>query len=212
MAVKSKKATKKPAAKKKTVKKTAVKKARPGKSVKKAAVKKKAVKKIAVKKSAVKRSTKIAVKKKAVKKTAVKKIATKRPIKKVAPKKAGKKAVTKTVVRSAAIKKKAAAPVVISKKPWLKNPEKLKLPPVINIAEVLTAEQPVQHAVIPEPAIIPLEVLIDQFIKNDEPVRTFDRRFYSKATAKGDPRSKLQLSNKSKRAKMPSSKKPLWRK
>jgi hypothetical protein len=71
---------------------------------------------------------------------------------------------------------------------------------------------PEQHPLQPEPGIIPIDVQIEKVLRNEDPLRVFDKHVFKKATAKGDPRHNMPISSKPKRSKMPSAKKPLWRK
>ena len=118
----------------------------------------------------------------------MKKAVVKKAIKKAAATPKKKKTAVKSAVKKVAIKK--AAKKIVAKK-------SLKLP-VIAIHKKT-------------PPIIPISELIEKVIAQD-PIRKFDKHEFSKATAKGDPHSKLHLNTKSKKQKMPSSKKPLWKK
>ena len=118
-------------------------------------------------------------------------------------------AIKKTVSKKATAKK-ASIKKSITKKPAVKN-KPVAVPKPVLPALPAALPAPEQHALLPEPAIIPIEVLIEKVIKED-PLRVFDKHVYQKATAKGDPHKKLYFNNKSKKAKMPSNKKPLWRK
>ena len=71
---------------------------------------------------------------------------------------------------------------------------------------------PEQHALLPETGIIPIDLQIEKVLQNEDPIRVFDKNVFNKATAKSDPRHNMPISSKPKRSKMPSSKKPLWRK
>jgi hypothetical protein len=46
----------------------------------------------------------------------------------------------------------------------------------------------------------------------EDPLTAFDKHVFEKATAKGDPQSKLRLSSVNKSSIKPSGKKPLWNK
>ncbi|HQW83033.1 MAG TPA: hypothetical protein PK987_01155 [Ferruginibacter sp.] len=135
--------------------------------------------------------------KKQVKKTVTKKSTTK----KSTPKKAivKKSPVAKTSTKKVPVKKK-----VVKKKLAIKTkPINSSLPKNSPTSE--------QHALLSEPAIIPIEILIEK-VMNKDPLRAFDKHVFQKTTAKGDPHKRLRLNNKSKKAILPSNKKPLWRK
>ncbi|MBX2933072.1 MAG: histone H1-like repetitive region-containing protein [Ferruginibacter sp.] len=191
--------------------KTKVKKTAPNKvTTKKSSSAKKQAKKTISKKAAVRKpvAKKSTAKKKVVKKTnSQKTVAKKTTSKKVAVKKvAAKKTVSKKAAAVKAPIKKSA-----TKKPAVKQKPAAAVPKPVLPALPAALPAPEQHALLPEPAIIPIEVLIEKVIKED-PIHIFDKHVYQKATAKGDPHKKLYFNNKSKKAKMPSNKKPLWRK
>ena len=110
-----------------------------------------------------------------------------------------KKATKKAVASKPAIKKVAA------KKPAAKKAVAVK--PVVKVEKTRLVRVAAEM-----PTIIPIEVLIEHAIQTEDPLRRFDKHAFSKATSKGDPHSKIHLNTKSKRPKLPSSKKPLWRK
>jgi Family of unknown function (DUF6496) len=194
----------------------AVKKATPKKAIKKNT----SVKKATPKKAVAKKSTHSALwaaKKIAIKKPATKKVAAK----KVAPKKAvAKKAVTKNVTA----KKMAPAnpaPVKTFISPLRavppqteqadKTPDTTSLPQAKELSEGLvekTANTNIPGPSIEEPSGNGLTVPA----KIEDPLTSFDKHVYQKATAKGDPHSKLHLSSVNKSTIRPSGKKPLWRK
>jgi hypothetical protein len=178
-------------------------------AAKKTAAKKPAVKKAIAKKRAsrqVKKTVKKAVLKKAAsKKTVAKKAVVKKVgVKKIAVKPASHTGRKTTTYKKAVSKKPAASPVT----------EKITLPPVIQMVHDLppALPPPEHHALLPERGIIPIEVQIEKVVKNEDPIRLFDKHFFKKATAKADPRHNMAISSKPKRSKMPSAKKPLWRK
>ena len=194
--VKKKAAAVKKATPKKAIKKnTAVKKVMP----KKAAAKKAVVKKIAIKKSTYKKATP----------------------KKVAPKKAvAKKAVTKNITAKKTVPANPA-PVKTFISPLRavppqteqadKTPDTTSLPQAKELSEELvekTANTNAPGPAIQEPSGNGLTVPA----KIEDPLTSFDKHVYQKATTKGDPHSKLHLSSVNKSSIRPSGKKPLWRK
>lgn len=115
-------------------------------------------------------------------------------------KKATKKAVaSKPAIKKVAAKKPAAKKAVAVKPVAVKPVVKVEKTRLVRVAAEM-------------PTIIPIEVLIEHAIQTEDPLRRFDKHAFSKATSKGDPHSKIHLNTKSKRPKLPSSKKPLWRK
>lgn len=149
-------------------------------------------------KSTVKKQAKPATK---PKKAAVKKAAAKKTVKKAAAKKpVAKKAVKKV---AATTKKKKAIKPAVKKTATKKTAEKIAAKKSLKLPVIAVHEE--------APPIIPINELIEKVIAQD-PIRSFDKHVFSKATAKGDPRSKLHLNTKSKKPKMPSAKKPLWKK
>ncbi len=193
----------------------AVKKATPKKAIKKnTAVKKVMPKKAAAKKAVVK---KIAIKKSTSKKAAPKKVA---PKKAVAKKAVAKKAVTKNITA-----KKTApanpAPVKAFISPLRvvppqtqqadKTPDATSLPQAKELSEELVEKAATTN--VPGPAIEePSGNGLTVPAKIEDPLTSFDKHVYQKATAKGDPHSKLHLSSVNKSTIRPSGKKPLWRK
>ena len=188
---------KKAAPKKAIAKKAVAKKAVAKKPVtKKAPVKKVAPKKVVAKKPPVKKAApkKAAPKKAAVKKVTPKKIA---PPKRVIAKQAPVKAVTKPaqpVVSKKAVAKPVAKPAVVS------------LTPASELSEELVEKA----ANTSKQMMIPGDGLNEAPPVTEDPVQAFDKNTFNKATAKGDPHSKLHLSSKPKNAIKPSGKKPLW--
>ena len=185
----------KPAAKKKT---TPAKRSVP---VKKSASKKTAVKKVTKKKATPKK----AIPQKSAPKKAV---AKKTPTKKSTPKKAaGKKPAAKIAPKKTVNTKKPL--ISKSSKPKTK-PVKASLPAPAELSEEL-AEQTVHNEQVVNQdtdqghGLNPVE-------RAEDPIRSFDKHEFQKATAKGDPRSKLHLSAAGKKPIRPSGKKPLWNK
>jgi hypothetical protein len=177
------KPAKKVTAPKKIIKKVAAKKVAP----KKAAPKKAIAKKLAPQKSTVKKSI---VKKPAVKKAVAKKsVAKKVTAKKIIP---AKKAIAKPV----AVKKKVAAkPTPVSDAPAMAELSEELVEKAANTSNN-------------KPMIAPRNGLDTAPVT--DPVQAFDKNAFNKATAKGDPHSRLHLSSKPKNAIKPSGKKPLW--
>ena len=184
---------------------TAVKKATPKKAIKKnTAVKKPTPKKVAAKKSTVK---KVAIKKAAPKK--------------VAPKKAvAKKAVTKNITAKKTVPANPA-PVKTFISPLRvvppqtqqadKTPDATSLPQANELSEELVEKAATTN--VPGPAIEePSGNGLTVPAKIEDPLTSFDKHVYQKATTKGDPHSKLHLSSVNKSSIRPSGKKPLWRK
>jgi hypothetical protein len=188
----------------------AVKKATPKKAIKKnTAVKKPTSKKVAAKKSTAK---KIAVKKSATKKVAAKKVAPKKAV--------AKKAVTKNVTAKKTVPANPA-PVKTFISPLRvvppqteqadKTPDATSLPQAKELSEELvekTANTNIPGPSIEEPSGNGLTVPA----KIEDPLTSFDKHVFQKATTKGDPHSKLHLSSVNKSSIRPSGKKPLWRK
>jgi hypothetical protein len=224
-------------AKKISVKKAGNKKAAAKKTaVKKAGIKKATGKKTVVKKKAPKKAV---AKKAAPKKPVAKKAVAKKPVsnKKItAVKKAtGKKAGVKKI---AVVKKIAAAPqkITAGKKPAVKKavPEVAPVAPVPEQLALFTEPLPAAHIDIPLPSITALpEDLVSKAANiktalpvtattgnketnaakaTEHPLTAFDKHVFEKATAKGDPQSKLRLSSVNKSTIKPSGKKPLWNK
>ncbi|WP_462252005.1 DUF6496 domain-containing protein [Ferruginibacter sp.] len=207
-------------AKKKGAKVPVKKKAAPKKVIKKnTAVKKATPKKAVAKKSIAK---KIAIKKPATKKVAAKKVAP-------------KKAVAKKAVAKKAIAKKAVTKNITAKKIASANPAPVKtfisplraVPPQTEQADKITdttslpqakelSEELVEKTAntnIPGPAIEePSGNGLTVPAKIEDPLTSFDKHVFQKATTKGDPHSKLHLSSVNKSTIRPSGKKPLWRK
>lgn len=157
----------------------------------------------------------MAVKKK---KAAVKPAASKTASKKAAPKKSiqvkaaikKKAAPKKSVQVKAAIKKKTITKKNVAKKPIVKK----LIPKKVSAAKtpIKKGKSKLIRVSATEPAIIPINVLIDHVMKTEDPIRAFDKKAFKKATAKADPRHQMLISSKSKKTNMPSAKKPLWRK
>lgn len=214
MAVKTSKDPKKATPGKAVAKKaTAKKKAAAKKPVAKKKAAKKIVKKTAVKKTGLPKKT---ITKKAAKKSAVKKAAVRKPNagKKKTSTAAVKKTAKKAVVPKAEPPKKAAG---VARKTGVKKtirPERAqKTLPANEKKHVIKR---VKAKVIKPAAgmsqIIPIDALIEHAVKTEDPVRQFDKKYFKKVTAKVDPRHNMPISSKSKRANMPSLKKPLWKK
>lgn len=198
--------------------------AKPAPSKAKKAVTKKPVKKAAPKKIAIAIGTKKPVaakgKKIAVKKSAPKKVAAKKPaIKKVV----AKKPATKKVVAKKPIAKK----VIAVKRSKLVKPVAVKVavkPALLAATKPVVKKQPAQVAApiqlpdaivenaanISHPMMVPGDGLDEAVAATPDPVKTFDKNVFNKATAKGDPHSNRNLSSKPKNAIKPSGKKPLW--
>ena len=189
------------------------------------AKKSKVVKKVLAKKVAPKKAiAKKAVAKKPVAKKAVAKkpVAKKAPVKKVAPKKAAPK---KAAVKNVTSKKIASPKKIIAKQPPVKTVTKPAQPAVSKKAVAKPVAKPAAVSV------TPLSELSEELVEKaantnigkpmapgdgvntpatEDPVQAFDKNTFNKATAKGDPHSKLHLSSKPKNAIKPSGKKPLW--
>ena len=167
-------------------KKPAKKAAAPQKAIKKVAAKKVAPKKAAPKKAIAKKA---APKKAVVKKAAVKKAVAKKPVAKkvIAPK--------KTIAKPMPAKKKVAA----------KSTPVSAAPAMAQLSEELVEKA--ANTSNSKPMIAPADGLNAAPVT--DPVQAFDKNVFNKATAKGDPHSKLHLS-KAKNTIKPSGKKPLW--
>lgn len=193
-AIPKKAAAKKPAAKK-VVAKPAARKG------KKAVPKKVAVKKSAPKKSAAKKAT---VKKVVTKKVTVKKAAAKKPpVKKVAAAKVAAKPVSPVVKKKTVLVKRPRALVI-------PIPAAVSLPPVEEQSEDLVGKAANLDA--GNGLMLPGSGSTDALRVTEDPIKTFDKNVFNKATAKGNPHSNLQFSSKPKNAVKPSGKKPLWNK
>ena len=161
-----------------------------------------------------KKGAKVPVKKKAAVKT--KTVAKKRsvsakaaPKKKVAPKKksTSKASVKRTAPPKASLKKTTASSEPARKK---KIPAKESLPPASELSEELV-EKAAHTDQASREHIITAGNGRDAAVNVEDPVRSFDKHVFEKATVKGDPKKKLHLSSVSKRSIRPSGKKPLWR-
>ena len=180
------KAAKVPAAKKGTV-------------IKKSAGKKPVSKKSVINKPVGKKSVS--------KKKAIKKVTSKKPVvNKNAPKKSAVK--NKVPQKTFPVNKKAVA-----KKQALKKrvKENTSLPAPTELLEELTPQQPQPNEII-NPVKEPSGNALTVPVKIEDPLTSFDKHVYQKATTKGDPHSKLHLSSVNKSSIRPSGKKPLWRK
>ena len=177
-----KKPAKKAAALKKAIKKVAPKKVAPKKAAPKKAAPKKAIAKKTVSKKAV------------VKKAAVKKAVAKKPV--------AKKATAKKVI---APKKAIAKPTPAKKKVAAKSTQVSAAPAMAELSEELVEKA--ANTSNSKPMIAPGDGLNAAPVT--DPVQAFDKNVFNKATAKGDPHSKLHLS-KAKNTIKPSGKKPLW--
>lgn len=176
-------------------KKKVAKVSTPNKNVAKKTVSKKtATKKAAAKKAGLKKS---ASKKTIIKKAAVKKAAPKKAL----PKKAAANKLT-PVNKKAANKKQAI-------KKEIKENTNLEAP--TELSEELTQQPPEPNQII-NPVIEPSGDALKVPVKIEDPLTSFDKHVYQKATIKGDPHSKLHLSSVNKSTIRPSGKKPLWRK
>jgi Histone H1-like nucleoprotein HC2 len=210
-------AGKKTASKKKISKKTVVKKAAPKKPLAKKATAKKigVAKKTVAKKTPVKKAAvpeKIGAGKKPVVKKAI--------VKKIAP------AQKNTIVKKAIVKKMPPIKKVV--------PKVAAAEPVHEQLALFTEQSPAAHIDIPLPSITALpEDLVSKAANikttlpsaektqsqqanaakaTEDPLTAFDKHVFEKATAKGDPQSKLRLSSVNKSSIKPSGKKPLWNK
>lgn len=176
-------------------KKAAPKKAAPKKAVTKPASPKgrKPIEKKVVKKAAVKK----------VKKAPVKPVSSKgkkaAPIKVVAKKSITKKIVNKASVKKVAVKKPVAKKVIAKKKT-----APVLWPVQLPDATVENAANSNQQMLIPDNG------LQEAPKKTEDPVKTFDKNVFNKATSKGDPHSNRHFSSKPKNTIKPSGKKPLW--
>ena len=190
------------------------------------AKKSKVVKKVLAKKVAPKKAiAKKAVAKKPVAKKAVAKkpVAKKAPVKKVAPKKAAPK---KAAVKNVTSKKIASPKKIIAKQPPVKTVTKPAQPVVSKKAVAKPVAKPAVVSLTPaselseelvekaantsKQMMVPGDGLNEAPTVTEDPVQAFDKNTFNKATAKGDPHSKLHLSSKPKNAIKPSGKKPLW--
>ncbi len=160
-----------------------------------------------------KNAAKKAVSKKAAPQKAVSKKASskKAPIKKsISKKTAPKKALPKkaAVNKSTTVNKKTA-----NKKQGIKKPtkENTSLPSPTELSEELTQQPPGPDQII-NPVKEPSGDALKVPVKIEDPLTSFDKHVYQKATTKGDPHSKLHLSSVNKSTIRPSGKKPLWRK
>ncbi len=171
---------------------------------KKATAKKAVVKKIAIKKSTSKKAApkKVASKKAVAKKAVAKKAVTKNiTAKKIAP---AKPAPVKTFISPL-----RAVPPQTEKAD--KTPDTTSLPGAKELSEELVEK--VANTNVPGPAIEePSGNGLTVSAKIEDPLTSFDKHVYQKATTKGDPHSKLHLSSVNKSSIRPSGKKPLWRK
>jgi hypothetical protein len=182
---------------------------------KKATAPKKAIKKNTTVKKAV--AKKGVPQKTAIKKTTTKKVAAK----KVAPKKViTKKAVIKNITAKKSSRTNPApekvfiAPLRVVPPQTAKAdkiPDTTSLPEAKELSEGLvekTASTNTPNPAMEEPSGNGLTVPA----KIEDPLTSFDKHVFQKATAKGDPHSKLYLSSVNKSSIRPSGKKPLWRK
>ena len=172
-------------AKKKAVKAPAKKKNTP--------VKKAGSAKVITKKAPTK---KVAAKKSAVKKAALKKVSNKKAV--------VKKTVRKTPVSKKAATKKQAVPVRSKPKSAQAKPIPVTAIKQPGKIEEKAVNNNIVHAT-SNAAGNELTVT-----KTEDPLNTFDKHEFQKATSKGDPRSKLHLNRTSKSAIRRSGKKPLW--
>jgi colicin import membrane protein len=230
-----KRTVKKSVGKKATPKKSPAKKSAVKKVAKKTAVKKKALKKAVAKKLVPKKRL---VKKSAAKKP----VAKKTPVKKVAvPEKtrAGKKPLAKkAIIKKITPAKKITAvkKAIVKQMPPVKkaSPKVAAAEPVHEQLALFTEQLPAAHIDIPLPSITALpEDLVSKAANikttvpaaektpgqqanaakaTEDPLTAFDKHVFEKATAKGDPQSKLRLSSVNKSSIKPSGKKPLWNK
>jgi len=183
-----------------------------------------------------KKGAKVPLKKKATvvkkaisKKPAIKKITGKKiAVKKAAPKKAIAKKITskKAVIKKPALKKpipkKAVTKKEVPKKTIIKLPpkkllpvkeeqQKKEVPEVTSLPEGLVEEP--NNTITADNAIDePSGSGLQMPVTIEDPVTSFDKHMFEKATAKGDPHSKLHLSSVKKGSVRPAGKKPLWRK
>jgi hypothetical protein len=232
-----KRTVKKSVSKKVTTKKSLVKKA----AAKKTTVKKKATKKGVAKKTAPKKAIakKVAAKKvvavpKKIK-TSKKPVAQKTPAKKAAAKKAIVKKIA-PVKKITPIKKAPVKKAIVKQMPPAKKitPKVAAAKPTLEQLTLFEDQLPAAHIDIPLPSITALPndlvskaantkttVPVAEKIPgqpanavkaNEDPLTAFDKHVFEKATAKGDPQSKLRLSSVNKSSIKPSGKKPLWNK
>ena len=170
-----------------------------------AVVKKKTpVKKVASKKAVVKKlvTKKVAPKKAVAKKTPVKKVTPKKPIvKKITIK-------VKDAPKKVILKKKTAVP---PKNKSTVKPLNTSLPALSALSEE-TVEKAAHPAQVVNQDTDQNNGLNNTSTRTEDPLRSFDKHEFQKATAKGDPRSKLHLSTLGKKPIRPSGKKPLWNK
>ena len=137
-----------------------------------------------------------------VKKAAVKPVSSKG--KKAAPKKVvAKKTITKKIVK-ASVKKVAVKKPVAKKVIANKEAAPVSWPVQLPDATVENAANSNQQMMIPG------DELHEASVKNEDPLKTFDKNVFNKATSKGDPHSNRHFSSKPKNTIKPSGKKPLW--
>jgi len=200
-------------------KKSAVKKANPKKAAAKKGPAKKAVAKPAARKGKKAASKKVAVKKAAPKKAVAKKAVVKKTVsKKVTVKKAAAKKLPIKKVAAAKVAAKPTLPVVKKKTVLVKRPKPaiipvpaaVSLPPVEEQSEDLVGKAANLDA--GNGVMIPGNGPNDAPLLTEDPIKTFDKNVFNKATKKGNPHSNLQFSSKPKNAVKPSGKKPLWNK
>lgn len=175
---------------------------------------KKKISKPVAKKKAVapekKSPVKVIQKKKATKAVPAKKVAAKKTVKKkIAIKKASpvsKKAPQKAVAKKKVTGKKVAPVKAVKSKPY-KIPAKVTPP----MPEVLTEKKEENNKTDMDRVLVTQDdPTIDT--KPEDPLMSFDKHAFQKATTKGDPHSKLHLNTTGKSAIRPSGKKPLWKK
>ena len=153
---------------------------------------------------------------------AKKRIATKKkavPVKGIAKQVTGKQIISAKVVAKKNVVKKSKTPKFVAPKPATQKtftkkktapkpkivPSKISLPPVLDENVAKAANNQRQQMMVKGDGL-------DAAVKTEDPVRTFDKHMFEKATSKGDPHSKLHLSSAGKNPIRPSVKKTFWRK
>ncbi|CAN5804114.1 hypothetical protein BH11BAC4_BH11BAC4_08970 [soil metagenome] len=183
----------------------AKKASKPATKKKAALIKKTAPKKSVAKKSTPKKNTpqKAVANKPPIKKAAAKKaVAKKSPVKKAVP--VNKVTTAKPGVKKAVIKKK---PVIAVKKSKPVTPPNA-LPSPNELSEKMVEKTVHTEQVVNQTGDVNNGLNLDT--RADDPLRSFDKHEFQKASAKRDPKSKLHLSSTAKGSVKPSGKKPLW--
>ncbi|MBK8609307.1 MAG: hypothetical protein IPL84_05005 [Chitinophagaceae bacterium] len=158
------------------------------------------------------KSKKVVTQPAAAKKSALKKAVPKKSNVKKAP---AKKPIVKKAAKKVAVKKKIQGTALTAKKEVIKKITIKKAAAknaVVKKHIIKRVKAKIIHPPAGMPHIIPIDALIDHAVKTEDPMMRFDKEVFKKATSKVDPRHNMLISSKSKKTKMPSAKKPLWRK